>query len=83
MARTPPALTPAEQEAHDRRSALRSGDVRQMRAWAEKYGRPLLGDDAVVEQSMHEARVLDPTMPPMARALSRRWLREHAPDSVR
>lgn len=79
--RSVPKRTEAQQRTHERRAALATLNVAQLRAWAEKWGGALLGDDQTVLQSAHEARVLDTVMSGFLRRESVRWLREHAPDS--
>lgn len=71
-----PARALAQQKAADRRAALLSGDLVQIRAWATQYDVPLVNpdDDELLLISMHEARVTDPTMPARIGQESQRWL---------
>jgi hypothetical protein len=79
MPKTPPPRTADQQRHADRLAALRTGTVAAVRAWAEKYGVELFGDDELVLRSIHEARAVDVGMSVKARRESRRWLeRIHA-----
>jgi hypothetical protein len=80
--RTAPALTPAQQRQAERLAALRSGDVALVRAWAARYGVPLLGDEQTLLISYHEARAVERAMPDRVRRDSRRWLEQYYPQSV-
>lgn len=74
----PPALTPRELEHADRQLALLSLDPAVMRAWAERWGVPLLpSSDEDLLFSMHQAISRDTGLPMAARMLSLRWLTEH------
>ncbi len=79
MGRNAPALSQKETE---RQGALLALDVARMRRYCAVYGFGALGSDRVVLIAMHEARVLDPAMPPEARADSRAWLAQHLPESA-
>lgn len=73
-------VPPSKEE--ERRAALSSLDIPAMRAWARRYAMGLLGDDQTVLISMHEARIIDPSMAPFTQRESVRWLREHYPESA-
>ena len=79
--RAAPAHTPDQQRQTERIAALRSGDVGQVRAWAERYGVTLLGDEQTVLISFHEARAVEQALPVSVRRDSRRWLEQHYPQS--
>lgn len=79
--RTAPPRTADQQRQAERIAALRSGDVAQIRAWAECYGVTLLGDEQTVLISMHESRAVEQALPERVRRDSRRWLRTHYPES--
>lgn len=82
MSRNVPERTEAQERTERRRAALKSMDVAQLRAWLETDGFGAFGDDAVVLQAAHESRAMDAGMSPALRTASRRWLREHHPDSI-
>lgn len=81
MPRMVPQHTPEQQKEHERRTALAALDIPAMRAWAERYAFPLLGDDRTVLISMHETRVLDKATPPKLRGESVAWLKAEYPES--
>lgn len=70
------------QQTRERRQALATLDVAAMRAWADKYGVPLLGDDRTLLISMHETRVLDRKTPAPLVKESIAWLRVEHPESA-
>lgn len=88
--RTPPSIHPAAPaasapaippDAELRRAALLTLDVEAMRIWAATYVPPelntiALADDAGLLYSMHEARMLDETIPSEDRYVSLHWLAE-------
>lgn len=78
---TPPRAPQMPPDAELRRAALLTLDVAALRIWAATYlpddqNTVALADDASLLTSMHEARMLDGTMPGDARAVSLRWLAE-------
>jgi hypothetical protein len=79
MPKTPPPRTEDQQRRAERLTALRTGTVEAVRAWAEKYGVELFGDDELVLRSIHEARAADVGMSAKIRRESKHWLeRFHA-----
>jgi hypothetical protein len=82
MPRTPPARTPERQKTHERLAALASLDVAALRAWAERWGVELQGDDRTLLISMHETRAIAKFMPVRERKESIAWLQAEYPESV-
>lgn len=76
MPRTPPERTPDQIQEAERRRVLIALDLDAARTWG------LLGDDRTALVSMHEARVIDPTMPRAIKRESIAWLRAEYPDSA-
>ena len=68
--------TSQEQEQAERRAALISGSLDQVRSWAAKWGVPLIDtSDGSLEESMHHARATDSALPAKVRLSSRAWLK--------
>lgn len=82
MPRTPPARTPEQQKAYELRTILTALDVAALRAYAERWGVALLGDDRMLLISMHEARVVSRATPARERRASIAWLHAEYPESV-
>lgn len=76
------AAPPHTHKEATRRAALVALDVPGLRAWAKRYAVGLLGDDRTVLISIHEARVVDLTLPEQAQQESAAWLRREYPESA-
>lgn len=77
--RSVPSRTPREQAHIERRAALISGDIQQLRAWATKWRVPLIETtDESLEETMHRVRTLDDLLPRRIRQESERWLAARA-----
>jgi len=69
-------------ETEERYAVMLSLDPALFRVWALRWLPPdrntvALADDASLIASMHEARMRDEAIPPLARLLSTRWLAAH------